>query len=245
LATSSFAPLVRPSSPESKEVAGITAKGQPQEPEEPSTLESLINHINLKKEQAAKAGPTLGNLLQGFHNNTSVYEAQAIAGQNQQVLENRLTSIEEKLVSELSAFRGEMVASVNVVCEDMARLKVELREADHPRNQHIEAVIDGVVKQSMSQLNLVVSRGLEQFLDQVRPEVDGLRAEVVKSREELQALHEAAAQQMSQVLEQTEAAKKQLKDIERQSILLYQLQEHMANNVTASLSQSAHSSFFK
>lgn len=151
-------------------------------------------------------------------------------------LENRLSVFEKNVDDQLKQLNNNVMAALTKMQDEMTSVKLNRQELLARDQRMTEAVIEKVAKTSLSQLNTVMSEGLQEFFEQVRTEVDALETSVQQSVNGLQMMYQQVSTQVLELQAKLDVYQKQLDmNAETQKMSDLQIQQilHLQKQVAA------------
>lgn len=189
----------------------------------PSALDvsTLVNN----KDSLDQINRKLNDLLRATSELAKNQEALA----NEKTLTNcRLELVEEKLLKEMAKNRlstNEAITKVNNEVECMRR------ECKDPNEfKHMNKITEAFLRKLMDQLNQTISKGVEEFMGQMKGEMNELQQQVGKIRTQLDTKLDACCKKNEKYTKQLSTVMDRLKELSDQ-------QQTFAAELTANLSQ--------
>ena len=146
------------------------------------------------------------------------------------LIENDIKGLEFKLLSEMQAMTANVSSTVKGIQNEIHSLRQEQNSLSKERalseRAILETTINKVVDLSMSQLNLVVSKGLQDFFDQTKLGINHLQSTVHNVKSDFEKVMQENSKKMSFIQNQLDIFQKQLEKSEaEQQLILLRIQQ--------------------
>ncbi|RWS14951.1 enhancer of mRNA-decapping protein 4-like isoform X1 [Dinothrombium tinctorium] len=142
---------------------------------------------------------------------------------------DQLKKMETILMGEIQTFKIQVSKEIKKVNDDLMKAKNELKDASQIKNDHFNKIVNNLVKKLMEQMNATVSKGLDEFVNQVKAEFAEVSSQINKLKTTLKNQCDAQKQQQTQLERLIQDFNKQIQSCNAQNQqLLKQLQQQQA-----------------
>ena len=146
------------------------------------------------------------------------------------LIQNDIKGLEQKLLGEMQNMNGLFSSTLKSIQNELNSLRKEQSTLSKERSASdraiMETTINKVVDLSMSQLNLVVSKGLQDFFDQTKVGINHLESTVHSVKSDFEKIMQENSKKMSFIQNQLDIFQKQLEKSEaEQQLILLRIQQ--------------------